>query len=215
MPKPTGDFFRRGGGGDHDTGRSGRDRRRRRCAAGSEARPRFIGDQSVRGEHVTKAAQGHCSLAAVGLLAAACGSSSASRGSSSTTKPATGSPIAVGQILPMTGANLALPEVGNSLAASVTALNNAGGINGHPLKLIQCDSHGRPQHRGPVRPVHGERPRRRHARGQHLHQRIAGPEASSMLRESLGSGSTRVTSLSTRARWTSTSRAAASSSSWP
>jgi len=81
-------------------------------------------------------------LAAVGLLAAACGSSSSSGGSSSTTNAATGSPIVVGQILPLTGANIALPEIGNSLAASITALNNTGGINGHPLRLIQCDSQG-------------------------------------------------------------------------
>jgi len=81
-------------------------------------------------------------LAAVCLLAAACGSSSSSGGSSSTTKAATGSLIMVGQILPLSGANLALPEVGNSLAASITALNNTGGINGHPMKLIQCDSQG-------------------------------------------------------------------------
>ena len=80
-------------------------------------------------------------LTAIGLLAAACGSSS-STSSTSTTVKATGSPIVVGQINPMTGANLALPEVGSSLLASVNALNNAGGINGHPLKLIQCDTKG-------------------------------------------------------------------------
>ena len=86
-------------------------------------------------------------LAAVALLATACGSSSSSSGSTSTTSTSTtvkanGTPILVGQILPLTGANLALPEVGNSLTASITALNNAGGINGHPLKLDQCDSQG-------------------------------------------------------------------------
>jgi ABC-type branched-subunit amino acid transport system substrate-binding protein len=42
----------------------------------------------------------------------------------------------------MTGANLALPEVGNALSASINALNARGGINGHPLKLDQCDSQG-------------------------------------------------------------------------
>jgi len=57
---------------------------------------------------------------------------------------ATGSPILVGQIYPATGANLALPEAGNSLKASIAGLNNSGGINGHPLKLIQCDSQGDP-----------------------------------------------------------------------
>ena len=80
-------------------------------------------------------------LAAVGLLAAACGSSN----TTNTTQPsnaATGTPIPVGQIYPATGANLALPELGNSLKASIAGLNSSGGINGHPLKLIQCDSQG-------------------------------------------------------------------------
>src|SRR3974390_2005577 len=84
-------------------------------------------------------------LTAVALLAAACSSSSSSSGSSSagsTSKAATGTPIEGGQILPLTGANLALPESANSLAASIAALNNAGGIDNHPLHLNQCDSMG-------------------------------------------------------------------------
>jgi len=82
-------------------------------------------------------------LAAAGLLAAACGSSTSTGGSTTTTgKAPTGTPIVVGEILPMTGANLALPEVGNAMIASVAALNQAGGINGHPLELHQCDTKG-------------------------------------------------------------------------
>jgi ABC-type branched-subunit amino acid transport system substrate-binding protein len=84
-------------------------------------------------------------LAAVSLLAAACGSSSSTSSSSSTTKAgnaATGTPIPVGQIYPMTGANLALPEIGEALSAEVDGLNASGGIDGHPLKLHQCDSQG-------------------------------------------------------------------------
>jgi ABC-type branched-subunit amino acid transport system substrate-binding protein len=77
-------------------------------------------------------------LAAVGLLAAACSSSGSS--SSSTTVKTSGAPIVVGQINPTTGANLSLPEQASSLAASVAALNQAGGIKGHSVKLIQCDS---------------------------------------------------------------------------
>ena len=80
-------------------------------------------------------------LAAVAFLASACGSSSASS-STSTTVKANGTPIVVGEIVPMTGPNLALPAVGNGVTASIDALNNAGGINGHPIKLIQCDSMG-------------------------------------------------------------------------
>jgi ABC-type branched-subunit amino acid transport system substrate-binding protein len=80
-------------------------------------------------------------LASVGLLLTACSSSSSS-GTTTTAVGATGTPIPVGQIYPATGANLALPEAGNSLKASIAGLNSAGGINGHPLKLIQCDSQG-------------------------------------------------------------------------
>ncbi len=82
-------------------------------------------------------------LASVVLLAAACGSSSATNTTTTqTANAATGTPIPVGQIYPATGANLALPELGNSLKASIAGLNSSGGINGHPLKLIQCDSQG-------------------------------------------------------------------------
>jgi len=83
-------------------------------------------------------------LAIICLLAAACSSPGASGGTPGTTEPAQGPPIKVGQVLPMTGANIALPEVGRSMTASVAALNSAGGINGHPLELLQCDSMGDP-----------------------------------------------------------------------
>jgi len=83
------------------------------------------------------------SLAAAGLLAAACGSSSSTGPTSTTVKPH-GSPILVGQIDAITGANHALPEAAKSVAASVAAVNNAGGINGHPLQLIQCDTKSDP-----------------------------------------------------------------------
>ena len=82
-------------------------------------------------------------LASVALVAAACGSSSATNSTTTpTAKAPTGTPIVVGQIYPATGANLALPEAGNSLKASIAGLNNSGGINGHPVQLIQCDSQG-------------------------------------------------------------------------
>jgi len=84
------------------------------------------------------------SLAAAGLLAAACGSSGGAGGTPNATVPAKGTPITVGQILPITGANIALPEYAKSLVASVDALNSGGGVNGHPLKLLQCDTKGDP-----------------------------------------------------------------------
>jgi ABC-type branched-subunit amino acid transport system substrate-binding protein len=57
---------------------------------------------------------------------------------------ATGTPILVGQIAGLTGPVTATPEAGTSMVASIEALNDAGGIDGHPLKLVQCDSKGDP-----------------------------------------------------------------------
>lgn len=86
-------------------------------------------------------------VAVVVLLSAACGSSSSDSGSGSpkgSTNPATGTPIVVGQIAGLTGPVTATPEAGTSMVASIDALNDSGGINGHPLKLEQCDSKGDP-----------------------------------------------------------------------
>ena len=85
-------------------------------------------------------------LAAIALLAAACSSSKSNTatGSTGTTNKATGSPILVGQIAGLTGPVTATPEAGAALSASIDALNDSGGINGHPLKLDQCDSKGDP-----------------------------------------------------------------------
>ncbi|MGZ4728638.1 MAG: ABC transporter substrate-binding protein [Acidimicrobiales bacterium] len=86
-------------------------------------------------------------VAVVALLGAACGSSKSDSGSGTpkgTTNPATGTPILVGQIAGLTGPVTATPEAGTSMVASIDALNDSGGINGHPLKLEQCDSKGDP-----------------------------------------------------------------------
>jgi ABC-type branched-subunit amino acid transport system substrate-binding protein len=83
-------------------------------------------------------------LAAASLLAAGCGSSTSGGGSTSKSTPLTGTPIKVGQIVPVSSPNLSEPELAEGLKASVQALNRSGGINGHPLDLIQCDSQGDP-----------------------------------------------------------------------
>jgi branched-chain amino acid transport system substrate-binding protein len=84
-------------------------------------------------------------LVAVVLLGAACGSSKSTSGSTgSTVNAATGTPIVVGQIAGLSGPVTALPEAGTSMVASINALNDSGGINNHPVKLMQCDSKGDP-----------------------------------------------------------------------
>ena len=88
-------------------------------------------------------------LSGVGLLASACGSSasSSSSGSSSaaTSGSASGSTITVGLEAPFTGTRATLGPgmvVGAKLA--IKAINMAGGVLGHPLKLAVQDDAGDP-----------------------------------------------------------------------
>ena len=87
----------------------------------------------------------------VSLIAAACGSSAAST-KSATSSPATstnagslpsGTPIVIGLATPLTGGN---PSEGKSEQAiandAITAINQAGGIGGHPAKLVVRDTGG-------------------------------------------------------------------------
>jgi ABC-type branched-subunit amino acid transport system substrate-binding protein len=48
--------------------------------------------------------------------------------------------VTIGQIYPATGADLTLTEAGQGLAAAVKYYNAHGGINGHEIKLVQCDT---------------------------------------------------------------------------
>ena len=78
-------------------------------------------------------------LTAVALVAAACSSGSSS--SSTTAAPKfTGAPVTIGQIVPITGAAITLPQTATGLTAAVAYYNAHGGINGHEIKLIQCDT---------------------------------------------------------------------------
>lgn len=80
-------------------------------------------------------------IAAAALLASACGSSGSTKPAASTSKKATGSPITIPVIGDFTGADAFF---GTTMLAgmqpALTALNKAGGIKGHPLKLEQCDT---------------------------------------------------------------------------
>ena len=78
-------------------------------------------------------------LIAVAITAAACSSGTSST-STTTTPKFKGAPIVVGQILPLTGAALTLPQLGASMKAAVNYYNSIGGLQGHKLVLDQCDS---------------------------------------------------------------------------
>lgn len=79
-------------------------------------------------------------VAATGLVVSGCGSSS----DAGTDSAATGTPIRVGQIVPIEAPGISVAGQAKGLTASVDAFNARGGVDGRPLELIQCDSVGDP-----------------------------------------------------------------------
>ncbi len=97
---------------------------------------------------------------AVGVTA--CGSSGGSSSSSETTtesegeSPSTGgekenvseeesgSEVKIGTLIPLTGTGLNFPDYLSGAKAAVLAINEEGGINGHKIKLEECDDQNNP-----------------------------------------------------------------------
>ncbi len=81
-------------------------------------------------------------LAVVALVAVACGSGdhkSASKVTTTTKPPATGTPVKLMVYTP-TGTNVAnFPESISAVKAAVDAINAGGGINNHPLEVVVCN----------------------------------------------------------------------------
>ena len=82
-----------------------------------------------------------------GLALAGCSSSGSSSSSSASagaaTSPSvqpTGSPIKLLITASRDNPGLALPEMFDAAQAAVDSINSRGGVNGHPLQLIQCDN---------------------------------------------------------------------------
>lgn len=93
--------------------------------------------------NLKKIAPAVAALASIGLIAAGCGSSGGSDSGASDTA-ATGTPIIVGQIIPIDAPGVGSAAYAESTNASVAAFNDRGGVDGRPLQLIQCDSKGDP-----------------------------------------------------------------------
>jgi branched-chain amino acid transport system substrate-binding protein len=81
------------------------------------------------------------------LVGCSSSSSSSTTASSSTgsatsggSPAASGSPIVIGSIAPVNDTFVSFPEAKAGEEAAVSAINAAGGINGHPLQLNFCDS---------------------------------------------------------------------------
>ena len=87
--------------------------------------------------------------AALGLTAAACGSSSGATSAQGTSTSARGSgsgdsPIKVMTMVPVASQTVSFPEAKVAAAARVKAINAAGGIAGHPVQLDFCDTKADP-----------------------------------------------------------------------
>jgi branched-chain amino acid transport system substrate-binding protein len=93
-------------------------------------------------------------LGIAGLLAGACGDDDSAEGSTNTTvagessspSTASGEPYRIGIIVSLTGpANALGAEEIDSFHLAVNAVNEAGGINGHPIETIEYDDESDPQ----------------------------------------------------------------------
>lgn len=95
---------------------------------------------------------GACAAAAAAVVLAACGSSPSSGGGSATGasagggSSATGSPYQIGVMADLTGpaATLGVPQMAG-ITYWADRTNASGGIKGHPVKLVRCDSQGTAQ----------------------------------------------------------------------
>ncbi len=83
-----------------------------------------------------------CSSSASSKSVAAQPSGSSSGPSSSGSTAASGTPITLGGFGPIDNPANPLPQIKAGELAAVDAINAAGGVNGHPLKLDYCDSKG-------------------------------------------------------------------------
>jgi ABC-type branched-subunit amino acid transport system substrate-binding protein len=93
-------------------------------------------------------------VAVVAVAAAGCGSSSddststnASPATAATTasaKAATGTPIKIGMVFTGGSAAHNAPDYVTAVKAGASALNQAGGIKGHPVKVVSCNDNADP-----------------------------------------------------------------------
>jgi ABC-type branched-subunit amino acid transport system substrate-binding protein len=110
---------------------------------------------TIKGSRRRSVAAGVVALV-VALAAAGCGSSSSSNsassgGSSSSSASSGGSSssggggtIKVGTLIPLTGTGLNFPDYLAGAKAAVESINNAGGVNGKKIDLIECDDQNNP-----------------------------------------------------------------------
>ena len=73
------------------------------------------------------------------LALAGCGDDSSSNEPTSSKQNFTGDPVTVMTIAPVDTAAINQPEIHDAAKAAATSINNAGGLNGHEVKVINCN----------------------------------------------------------------------------
>lgn len=73
------------------------------------------------------------------LALAACGDDSSSDDQTSSNQSFTGDPVTVMTIAPVDTAAINQPEIHDAAKAAAASINNAGGLNGHEVKVINCN----------------------------------------------------------------------------
>ncbi len=73
------------------------------------------------------------------LALAACGDDSSSDDPTSSNQTFTGDPVTVMTIAPVDTAAINQPEIHDAAKAAAASINNAGGLNGHEVKVINCN----------------------------------------------------------------------------
>src|SRR5262249_52534492 len=76
------------------------------------------------------------------VIASACSSSSSLKSSSSATTAPTGTPLTLYGLFDVTGPprTVPFPETKAGFDSAVKAINDAAGVNGHPINGVVCDT---------------------------------------------------------------------------
>jgi len=85
---------------------------------------------------------------AVVVAAASAGCGGAKEASKKSGETGARSPVTVSTVLPLSGAVTQQPSPEAAAKASVKEINAKGGLNGHPLRLVICDSQDNPNVEG-------------------------------------------------------------------
>jgi len=87
-----------------------------------------------------KRATPSAAVAVIGVIVTAVTACSSSGGNQSLVNAPKNSVIEIGSEMPLTGQLLVVPQLEAGINATVSSINAEGGLDGHPLKLVVCDT---------------------------------------------------------------------------